>query len=367
MTLILNNDDMKAVLTMETTMKALEEAYREISRNEAVCRPRIDIQIPTEDPKKIYQWGTMEGGSTSGYFAIRMKSDVIYEQEYLGTRTQENYCVRPGKFCGLILLINIQNGEPVALINDGYLQHMRVGADCGIGLKYMAREDAQVVGMLGCGGMARSHMEAFTLVRPIRRLQVYSPTKAHREEYAKEMAERFHIEAIAVDDPREVYKRADIIAGCTDSTVPVVIGKWLEEGTHITCVGGMCDEEVSERIDVALRFGNSPAPFGLPEFKVSGNMTYAAMPDERVNFRKKETRNGDRHGVNVEDKTVLLSELMSGAKNGRTSANQITYSTRGNLQGAQFFSVAGRAYELAKEKGLGKEIPTEWLLQDIRD
>ena len=46
---------------------------------------------------------------------------------------------------------------------------------------------------------------------------------------------------------------------------------------------------------------------------------------------------------------------------------QITYSERGNIQGAQFFAVAGRVYELAKEKGLGREIPTEWLLQDIRD
>lgn len=367
MTLILNNDEMKRVLTMEITMEALEEAYQEISRNEAVCRPRIDIQIPTEHPKKIYQWGTMEGGSTSGYFAIRMKSDIIYEQEYLGARTQESYCVRPGKFCGLILLINIQNAEPVALINDGHLQHMRVGADSAIGAKYMAREDAQVVGMFGSGGMARSHMEAFTLVRPIRRVQVYSPTKAHREEYAKEMAERFHVEAVAVDDPREVYKGADIIAGCTDSTVPVIIGKWLEQGTHITCVGGMCDDEVSKRIDVALRFGNSPVPFGLPEFKLSGNMTYAAMPDDRVNLRTKRTVKGDRHGVNVEGKTVLLAELMTGAKKGRTSPKEITFSARGNLQGAQFFSVAGRAYELAKKKGLGKEIPTEWLLQDIRD
>ena len=366
-TLILNNDEVQSVLTMEITMKALEQAYHEVSRTVAVCRPRIDIQIPTEDPKKIYQWGTMEGGSTSGYFAIRMKSDVIYEHEYLGTITQENYCVHPGKFCGLILLINIQNGEPLALINDGYLQHMRVGADSGIGVKYMGREDAQVVGMLGCGGMARSHMEAFILVRPIKRVQVYSPTKSHREQYAKEMAERFSIEAIAVDDPKDVYKKADIIAGCTDSTVPVIIGKWLEEGTHITCVGGICDENVSERIDVVLRFGNAPTPFGLPEFKVSGNMTYAALPGERVNFRKKEIGKGDRHGVNAEGKTVLLDELLSGAKKGRTSPKEISYSARGNLQGAQFFSVAGRVYELAKEKGLGKEIPTEWLLQDIRD
>src|SRR5262245_64206250 len=166
MTLILNNDDVAKVLTMEITMKALEKAYQELFRGEAVCRPRIDIQVPTQDAGKIYQWGTMEGGSMSGYFAIRMKSDVIYEQEYLGAITQEKYCVRPGQFCGLILLNSIENGEPLALINDGYLQHMRVGADSGIGAKYMARQDAEVVGMIGSGGMARSHVESFLLARP---------------------------------------------------------------------------------------------------------------------------------------------------------------------------------------------------------
>jgi len=88
MTLILNNDDVQSVLTMENTMTALEESYRQIAKREAVCRPRVDIQIPTKDPQKIYQWGTMEGGSISGYFAIRMKSDIIYEQEYNGARTQ---------------------------------------------------------------------------------------------------------------------------------------------------------------------------------------------------------------------------------------------------------------------------------------
>lgn len=90
MTLILNNDDVQQVLTMEITMKALDEAYRELSQGDAVCRPRIDVQIPTQNPGKIYQWGTMEGGSTSGYFAIRMKSDVIYEHEYQGAITQKN-------------------------------------------------------------------------------------------------------------------------------------------------------------------------------------------------------------------------------------------------------------------------------------
>jgi ornithine cyclodeaminase/alanine dehydrogenase-like protein (mu-crystallin family) len=367
MTLILSNDDVESVLTMEIAMSALEEAYLELARQEAVCRPRIDIQIPTKDPATIYQWGTMEGGSVSGYFAIRMKSDVIHEQQYEGARTQEKYCVRPGKFCGLILLVDVQNGEPVALIHDGYLQHMRVGADSGIGTKYMAREDARIVGMLGSGGMARSHAESFLLARDIKRIQVYSPTKAHREEYAKEISDKFGIEVIPLDNAQDVYKEADIVAGCTDSAVPVIIGKWLEEGTHITCIGGKPDEETLRRIDVSLRLGNAPAPWGLPEFGLTDEyLTYGATPKHDSGFKMKIP--GKRgHGVIAEDRAVFLAELLGGKKEGRTLARQITYSERGNIQGAQFFAVAGRVYELAKEKGLGREIPTEWLLQDIRD
>ncbi len=367
MTLILNNDDVKRVLTMEITMRALEGAYREVAEQAAVCRPRIDIQIPTQDPDKVYQWGTMEGGSVSGYFAIRMKSDVIYEREYGGTRTQEKYSTRPGKFCGLILLTSIQNGEPLALINDGYLQHMRVGADSGIGAKYMARQDAHVAGMIGSGGMARSNLEAFLLARKIDRVQVYSPTKKHRLKYAEEMTERFGIEVVPVNNPQDVYKGADIVAGCTDATGEVIIGKWLEEGTHVTCIGGKPDEETLKRIDVSLRLGNSPAPWGLPEFGLPDEyITYAAKPGKNTTSRMK--RAGKRaRGVTVQNRTVLLAELLSGKKKGRASPAQITYSERGNIQGAQFFAVAGKVYELAKAKGLGKEIPTDWLLQDIRD
>lgn len=134
----------------------------------------------------------------------------------------------------------------------------------------MAREDARVVGMIGSGGMARSQAESFLLARKIKKIQVYSPTKEHREEYAKEIEEKFGIEVVPFDNPRAVYKGADIIAGCTDSAVPIIIGKWLEEGTHITCVGGKPDEDTLKRIDVSLRLGNAPAPWGLPEFSLSG-------------------------------------------------------------------------------------------------
>ena len=367
MTLIINNDEVQSVLTMEMTMQALERAYEELTRQEAVCRPRIDIQIPTKDPSKVYQWGTMEGGSVSGYFAIRMKSDVLYEQEYEGVRTQEKYCVRPGKFCGLILLIDIHSGEPLALINDGYLQHMRVGADSGLGAKYMARQDAEVVGMMGSGGMARTHAESFRFARNIKKIRVYSPTKEHREAYAREISDRFGIEVVPLDNPRDVYKGAHIVAGCTDSAVPVIIGKWLEEGTHVTCVGGRPDEDTLARIDLSLRLGNAPPPWGLPEMDLPDEyLTYGAMPQKATGFKMK--RFGKRgHGVIAADRAVFLADLLNGRKPGRTSARQITYSERGNIQGAQFYGVAGKVYELAKAKGLGREIPTDWLLQDIRD
>src|ERR1700741_897813 len=238
MTLIINNADVAKVLTMETTLEALEESYLQLAAREAVCRPRIDIRIPTSDPAKNYQWGTMEGGSTAGYFAIRMKSDVIYETEYNGAVTQEKYCMRPGLYCGLILLTSIENGEPLAFINDGHLQHMRVGADGGIGVKYLANEDAEVVGMLGSGGMARTHMQAFTRVRTIKKLQVYSPTKENREAFGREMAAKYNVEVKVCDPPDDIYKGAEIVAALTDSAVPVLDGTLLEKGSHIVVVGG---------------------------------------------------------------------------------------------------------------------------------
>jgi alanine dehydrogenase len=368
MTLIINNDDVAKVLTMETTLAALEESYLQLAAKTAVCRPRIDIRIPTGDPAKNYQWGTMEGGSTSGYFAIRMKSDIIYETQYNGVTTQEKYCMRPGLYCGLILLTSIHNGELLAFINDGHLQHMRVAGDGGIGVKYMAKEDAEVVGMLGSGGMARTHMQAFTRVRTIKKLQVYSPTKANREAFGREMAAKYNIEVQVCDRPEDIYKGAHIVAALTDSAVPVVDGALLEKGAHIVNIGGSGkpDADCLERVDVYLRFGDAPAPIGRPELGIEDEyLAWEARPDVHKHGDGRRARRA--LGAATAGRRVSLADLAEGRVKGRTSGDEITYSERGNLQGAQFFAVAGKVYELARQAGLGREIPTEWFLQDIRN
>ncbi len=370
MTLIISNSDVEQVLTMADTMDALERAYADLRSREAVCRPRIDIQIPASADGRTYQWGTMEGGSMRGYFAIRMKSDILVQENRGGIPTEEKYCMRPGRWCGLILLTSVENAEPLALMNDGIVQHMRVGADGGIGVKYAAREDAEVVGMLGSGGMARSHMDAFMHVRKIRKLQVFSPTRANREAFAAEMAAKFGIEAVACDAPEKVYRGADILAAVTDATEPVTDGSLLEPGTHIVVIGGSGkpDARSIERIDVSLRFGDAPQPWGLPEFgKARSRLTYAAMTEETAKkYMSPDARRGGRKAL-AEERVVWLGDIIAGAARGRTSDGQITYSERGNLQGNQFHAVAGRAFELARKAGKGREIPTEWFLQDIRD
>jgi ornithine cyclodeaminase/alanine dehydrogenase-like protein (mu-crystallin family) len=369
MTLIINNDDVAKLLTMEATIDALEKSYRQMVTKDAVCRPRIDIRIPTSDPKKNYQWGTMEGGSTSGYFAIRMKSDVIYETEYEGAITQEKYCLKPGLFCGLIFLTSIENGEPLAFINDGILQHMRVGGDGGIGVKYMSNEDAEVVGMIGSGGMSRTHMQAFMHVRNIKKLQVFSPTKANREKFAEEMRARYNIEVKVCSSPEEIYRGAHIVAALTDSAVPVTDGALLEKGTHLVNIGGSGNPDAGslERVDAYLRFGDAPPPIGRPDFNLDDeNIGWEARPD-RAKFGDGRHGRKRARGTLLPDKRVTLAQIMSGETTGRTSKDQITYSERGNLQGAQFFATAGHVYEQAKKAGLGREIPTEWFLQNIRD
>ena len=149
----------------------------------------------------------------------------------------------------------------------------------------------------------------------------------------------------------------------------VIFGKDVEDGAHMTCVGGRIDGEAMERIDRSLRLGSAPAPVGIPEMRLHDeNIAYEAnAPGGRTaSAAQSRDRSARGHGVIAEDRVVFLEQVLQGAE-GRPGQSAVTYSERGNIQGAQFFSVAGRAYELAKAKGLGHELPTEWFLQDIRD
>ncbi len=362
--LLINNDDVGRILNMKACIEALEVGYRDLARGDAVHRPRIDVWAPCGDSDRYFRWGSMEGVCRSfGVFATRMKSDVVSWPE---GRNEQKYCVRPGTYCGFIMLFAISNGEPLAVINDGVLQHMRVGGGAGLGVKYLARPDASVVGIIGSGGMARTYLRAFAEVRRITRVKVYSRSRDHREAYANEMSLQLGIPIEPLDSPEAVVRGSDIVATCTDSIVPVLTNPdWLEQGMHLTNldIREFADEQIYSRCDVVVRLGEQTLPYGDSDatfrpFHFAGYI--AGQPEELARIPRSRIK-PDLEGY------PRLVDIMAGRAPGRTGPGQITCFINIGTQGLQFASVGGMVYRLAKERGMGREIPTEWLLQDVRD
>lgn len=362
--LLINNDDVHRLLSMKTCIDALEVGYRDLARGDAVHRPRIDVWAPCDSSDRYFRWGSMEGVCRSfGTFATRMKSDVVSWPE---GQNEQKYCVKPGQYCGFIMLFSIANGEPLAVINDGVLQHMRVGGGAGLGVKYLARSDASVVGIIGSGGMARTYLQAFAGVRTLKRAKVYSRSRERRESYADEMGAQLGIPVEPLDNAEAVVRGSDIVATCTDSIVPVLTNsEWLEPGMHLTNldIREFADEKIYGRCDVVVRLGEQTLPYRDSDatfrpFHFAGYI--AGQPGELARIPKSR--------VNVElESYPRLVDVMTGRVRGRTAPDQITCFINIGTQGLQFASVGGMVYRLAKEQGIGREIPTEWFLQDIRD
>ncbi|MGE0653777.1 MAG: ornithine cyclodeaminase family protein [Alphaproteobacteria bacterium] len=365
--LFIHNDVVERVLTMADCMAAMEHAFGQMPSGRAIHRGRLDMYVPCEQENGYYRFGTMEG-TNDGILAIRLKSDVMtWPRDAAGNLRENKYCVAPGTYCGLIMLFSTLNGEPLAIINDGVLQHMRVAGGAGVGLKLLGRKDASSVGMLGAGGMARGFLEAFLTVRDIRTVKVFSPTRANREAFAREMSEKFAIEVTPVDSAREAVRGVDVLSTATDSMTPTFEPDWLEPGMHVAMLGpAEISAAAKARFDVAIRqgvgglklpesqrvrarIGHSPAAFiaGTEE-----EMKRLPPPMEEDGFA------GDEPDY---------CDLLAGRAKGRTSDEQITFYHNIGNQGLQFSAVGGLVYRKARDAGLGRELPTEWFTQDIRD
>jgi alanine dehydrogenase len=365
----IDNPTVQKVLTMEECIQVQERAFLGLPTGASVHRPRIDMYVPCDRDDGYWRWGTMEGASSElGVFAIRMKSDVVtWPRHEDGTWTEEKYCMEPGTYCGLIFLLSTRNGEPLAMINDGHLQHMRVGGGAGLGAKYLARDDAHVVGMIGSGGMARTYLEAFACVRDIHMVRVYSPTKAHREAYAAEMSAKLDIAIEPVGSAEEAVRGADIVSCCTDSNLPVIEADWLEPGMHVTNLGGAeLPRGVFTRADVVVRQGESglPVPEGNDRIQAGrGHSPAAYIGGTDEEMQRLPPATGRDHFSGGYPSFV---ELATGEVR-RTNPDQITLYLNVGNQGLQFAAVGALVYNRCRDQQLGRVIPTEWFLQDIRD
>lgn len=349
---LISNDVTKDVLEMDEAVDAIESAFTQLGRRDATFYPRTDIVAPTAEAGDYYVWGSLLGAIRDPpRLAFRFKSDVLRYEDHGDHTTEEKFNVEPGTFMGFVQLYDMATGELLGLINDGALQHVRVGATAGVACDQLAREDASRVGVLGSGGMARTYVEAFDVVRDLEEVTVYSPTAANREAYAEEMDERLDAEVRAVDSAEAAMRDVDIAATTTDASQPVYRREWLEDGLFLVDVRSIEVEDAA--VEAADR--------------VLGTAREGYM-DRVIGSESDRQRYQEHRGVSgFEDHDYpTLDEVLVGDAPGRRDDDEtIFYHNRS--AGIQFASVGNLVYERATEAGRGTAVPLEWFQQDIRD
>jgi len=361
--LILNNEEIQQILEMKDCIGAMEIAFRDLAAGKGVNRPRSHTYVPRKgepDEDRFYMFKSMDGALTHfGMHGLRISSDMMSEKELEGKRRREKLPVAPGnKYVGLLLLFSIDTLEPLAIMPEGYLQRMRVGATSAVAAKYFTNPGVKRAGLIGSGWQAGSQVMGLREVLPeLEEIRVYSIQTQHREAFAREWTEKLNLRVVAVDAARDAVQNVDMLALATNSQVPVLDGSWVGKGCHVNSVQGHeVDKTLVDRADLII-----VREMSEPTFWVMGDK----LPHE---VSKRKSLKG---GIIDPNKVRQLGDVVAGKVKGRTSAEQITMFSGSGIGGSaglgtQFVAVGAMIYKRAREKKIGREIPTDWFLQEFR-
>jgi ornithine cyclodeaminase/alanine dehydrogenase-like protein (mu-crystallin family) len=355
MTLILSNDDVQKLLTMRDCIEVLEEAYVELAEGRGVSRTRSDCFTPTARADALYSLKSMDGVVPKlGVGAVRINSDIITWPKRGNNMRREKVPAAPNnRYVGLVLLFSVENGEPLAILPDGVMQRMRVGAANGLGIKHLARKNARTVGILGSGWQAGAQLMAACAVRDIKSIRCFSPNVQNRATFATEMSALLGVEVVPVDQPEEATRNADIVMCATNTLDNIFFARWIEPGMHVTSIKRPEIEAAAiKRADRVVIHWNEPSPLHVVAKGV-------------VNEEKSEGRGWQAAGDVDFEKLPTLPELIIGRAEGRRSERDVTCFINNIGLGYQFAAAGSVVYRKAKESGLGHDLPTDWFTEDV--
>jgi len=351
MPLILNNDDVEKALNVTECLEVMEDSYREQAHSRAVNRPTCHSYLPHALPSSTYSFKSVDGGvGKLGVLALRVTSDVVQEQQVHGSLRLEKVPLAKGMFVGLVQLFSAETGELLAIMPDGIIQQTRVGVTSALGMKFMARKNSRVLGLIGSGGQAKAHYRFMTSVTPFKKVKVFSPNAEHRKSFVEEMQKDTGVEGEPVGSAGEAARGVDVICSATNSSRPVLRIDWLEPGMHYNSIREFeTDMAVLDKCDIVAihtRFG------GIQHYQPPG------IIEDMPGVRREKPRDWTRYPE--------ISDLIAGKVPSRANERQITFFLNNVGTGVQFAAMGYCAYKGAKEKGLGHEIPAQWFLQDIK-
>lgn len=351
MTLILSNEEVEATLDMGECLAASEEAYRALGRGEAATGVRGEILSPAERPEALHSLLTMSGVVPGfGIGAVRINSDILtWPSTPSGVRREKVPAAPDGRYVGLVLLFSTVTGEPLAIYPDGLVQRMRVGVTCGLGAKYLAREESNTVAILGSGWQAGGQAMAIAAVRPITEIRCYSPRPERRRAFAAEWSAKLGIEVRPADSLAQAVRGADVVMGATNSMEPVLGPEALEPGMHVSSLKRLeLFPETVARADVVITH-------------IRGNAAHTVRTAGADLARDTDAAKENLTKAIGQKQMPTLPELLLGEAAGRKNAAQITMFLNYSGLGIQFAMTGGVIYRNALRLGLGREIPTDWL------
>jgi ornithine cyclodeaminase/alanine dehydrogenase-like protein (mu-crystallin family) len=362
MTWVISNEDAEKVLTMRGAIDALEQLYRDLGRGSAVNRSRSDLFTPTvanvgADVPSAHQFKTLDGAIPRLHAAsIRVTSDVVAFPVVNGNRRRIKVPAASGnRYVGLVFLFSTSTGELLAIVQDGLLQRFTVGAINAIGAKYLAREDAGIVGLIGAGGQAKPQLAALKEVRPIGQVRVYSPTDGEAAKFAKATGAALGLDIVPVASAEAAVGGVDIAITATNSREPFFPASWLKPGMHLSCMQrDEAKDDCFTAADVVVFHTR------LKEHEVASK-DFAAMEQKH----KFVIRDHPERTLNWDD-FPDLGELVAGNIPGRTRPDQRTFFLNSTGIGCQFTALAHLIYTLGRERGLGNEVPSDWFVESVQ-
>jgi ornithine cyclodeaminase/alanine dehydrogenase-like protein (mu-crystallin family) len=314
--LYLTEADVEQVLDMPLAIELVEEAFRRLAAGEAHNVPRVRARAP-------------------GVVLHSMSAAA----EYLGRVGWKQYSTTRQGARFYVGLHDSTDGNLLAVIEANRLGQMRTGAATGLAIKLLADPQAVSLGLFGAGWQAQSQLAAAAAVRPLQRALVFSPNAKHCRAFVARMTQQYPFEIGMVEKPRDAASGLPLVITATTSRVPVFDGAWLAPGALVCAIGSNWAEKMEidiETIRAAERIVCDSVECCRQE---AGDLIAAA----------------DK-GAFHWSQAIELSNVAAGKLPGRISADGIVLFKSVGMA-IEDVAVAGRVFDLAQERGLGREVP----------
>ncbi len=317
MALLLKEKDVRELLTMSDAIAAVEEVMRRQATGQAIVQPRHRLELPDK-----------------GFLHYMAGADVS-----AGLVGMKLYTSVHGALQFLVPLYRSSTGELIALVEADHLGLMRTGAASGVASRYMARQDARTLGVIGTGYQAGSQIEAVAAVRKLMRVRVFGRDAARRARFAAEMSARLYINVEPAASAEEAVRGADIIVTATTALKSVLEGAWIAPGAHINAIGANFPQK-RELDDAAVARASRIVVDFIEQAKMEAGDLIQAFAQDPARWNA----------------VHELSEVITGKFPGRANAEEVTLFKSSGIA-IWDVAVAAKVVELAVAKGRGLQVP----------